>query len=149
MVHDNTGVPVIVTDNGLGPYQQTVRIGTHAFIADEPSSLGGQDAGPAPFELLLAGLGACTSITLRMYADRKQLPLTGVSVLLTQDKVADEERGTMDRIVRTITLNGDLTAEQRRMLLTIANKCPLHRALQSGLRIDSALADEDTGKIPS
>lgn len=145
MSHDNNFVPVVVTENGQGPYQQTVRIGKHSFIADEPSSLGGSDAGPAPFDWLLAGLGACTAITLRMYADRKQFPLTGVSVLLTQDKIAVEERGTIDRIVRTITLTGELTAEQRHALLTIANKCPVHRALQSGLRVDSALAEDDTG----
>ncbi|WP_313950531.1 OsmC family protein [Accumulibacter sp.] len=132
---------VVVSENGLGPYQQTVRLGKHTLIADEPVSMGGEDAGPEPFDLLLAGLGACTSITLRMYAERKQWPLAGVSVALTHDQVVVEGGGKLDRIARTITLEGELTTEQRNSLLAIANKCPMHRTLQSDTRIDSMLTD--------
>jgi putative redox protein len=102
--------PVVVSENGRGPYQQTVRLGRHTLIADEPLAMGGEDAGPEPMDFLLAGLGACTSITLRMYAKRKNWPLTGVSVALTHDKLKlDNGRGTVDRIARVITLEGELT----------------------------------------
>jgi len=134
--------PVVVSENGRGPYQQTVCLGRHTLIADEPLAMGGEDAGPEPMDFLLAGLGACTSITLRMYAKRKNWPLTGVSVALTHDKLKlDNDRGTVDRIARVITLEGELTAEQRQRLLAIANKCPMHRTLQSDTRIDSRLSD--------
>jgi putative redox protein len=98
MADKNHPGPVVVSENGLGPYQQTVRVGKHSLIADEPVALGGEDAGPAPFDLLLASLGACTSITLRMYAQRKQLALTRVSVELTHEKVALEGGGKAERI---------------------------------------------------
>ena len=78
---------VVVEENGHGRYQQAVIAGQHRLLADEPVSLGGEDAGPAPFDFLMAGLGACTSMTLRMYAERKGLPLTQVSVSLSHDKV--------------------------------------------------------------
>lgn len=133
--------PVVVSENGLGPYQRTVHVGRHTLVADEPVSLGGNDAGPEPMDFLLASLGACTSITLRMYAERKKLPLTGIRVALLHDKIDSEKHGKVDRIVRTITLEGELTAAQRAGLLAIANKCPMYRTLQSDLRIDSSLAD--------
>ena len=133
--------PVVVSENGLGPYQRTVHVGRHTLVADEPLSLGGNDAGPEPMDFLLASLGSCTSITLRMYAERKQLPLTGIRVELLHDRVDSEKHGKVDRIVRTITLEGELTAAQRAGLLAIANKCPMYRTLQSDLRIDSSLAD--------
>ena len=133
--------PVVVSENGLGPYQRTVHVGRHTLVADEPLSLGGNDAGPEPMDFLLASLGACTSITLRMYAERKQLPLTGIRVELLHDRVDSEKQGKVDRIVRTITLEGELTVAQRSRLLAIANKCPMYRTLQSDLRIDSSLAD--------
>ena len=133
--------PVVVSENGLGPYQRTVHVGRHTLVADEPLSLGGNDAGPEPMDFLLASLGACTSITLRMYAERKQLPLTGIRVELLHDRVDSEKHGKVDRIVRMITLEGELTAAQRAGLLAIANKCPMYRTLQSDLRIDSSLAD--------
>ena len=133
--------PVIVSENGQRPYQQTVRVGKHSLIADEPVAMGGNDAGPAPFDFLLASLGSCTSITLRMYAERKELPLVGVSVELTHDRVDVEGGGKIDRISRLIRLDGDLTPEQRSRLLAIANKCPMYRSLQSDIRIDSLLAN--------
>ncbi|EXI78049.1 MAG: OsmC-like protein [Candidatus Accumulibacter appositus] len=134
--------PVVVSENGRGPYQQTVHVGKHTLIADEPPALGGEDAGPEPMDFLLAGLGACTSITLRMYAERKDWPLTGVSVALTHDRLElDDGRGMVDCVGRVITLEGELSAEQRQRLLAIANKCPMHRTLQSNTRIDSRLSD--------
>lgn len=133
--------PVVVSENGQGRYQQTVRAGRHTLIADEPVALGGADAGPAPFDYLLAALGACTSMTLRMYAEMKKLPLTGIRVELTHEKIEVEGQGKQDRIERIIRLDGDLTPEQRTRLLEIANKCPVHRTLRSDIRIDSALAE--------
>jgi putative redox protein len=131
---------VIVAENGLGRYQQHVSAGPHTMIADEPPSKGGDDAGPAPFDYLLTALGACTSMTLRMYAEVKKLPLTRVSVALSHEKIEIEGRGKIDRITRHITLEGDLTPEQRTRMLEIANRCPVHRTLSGNLEIDSALA---------
>jgi putative redox protein len=130
---------VVVAENGQGRYQQAVTVGQHQLIADEPVSMGGADAGPAPFELIMAGLGACTSMTLRMYAERKGLTLTHVSVALSHAKV-EVDGLVRDRVERTISLEGDLTADQRQRLLEIANKCPVHRALSPSLLIESALA---------
>ncbi|MGB4062397.1 MAG: OsmC family protein [Azonexus sp.] len=130
---------VVVAENGHGRYQQAVTVGQHQLIADEPASVGGADAGPAPFDLVMAGLGACTSMTLRMYAERKGLALTHVSVALSHEKIT-VDGVARDRIERTISLAGELTAEQRQRLLDIANKCPVHRALSQSLVIESALA---------
>lgn len=133
---------IVVAENGQGRYQQAVTIGQHQLIADEPVSLGGDAAGPAPFELVMAGLGACTSATLRMYAERKGIALTRIAIALSHDKV-DIDGTPRDRIQRTITLEGDLTDEQRQRLLDIAGKCPTHRILAHGLQLDCALS---TGK---
>lgn len=130
---------VVVAENGKGRYQQAVTAGQHQLIADEPASMGGSDAGPAPFDFIMSGLGACTSMTLRMYAERKGLPLTRVSVALSHDKV--EVDGVMrDCIKRDITLEGELSAEQRQRLLEIANKCPVHRALAQSFLLDCVLS---------
>ena len=129
-----------VSENGLGRYQQTVSAGRHTLIADEPLAADGDDAGLAPFDFLLAALGSCTSITLRMYAQRKGLALTHVSVALSHQKIDVEGQGKVDRIERIITLEGDLSAEQRERLLEIANKCPMYRTLQSDITIDSRVA---------
>lgn len=132
---------VVVAENGQGRYQQDITVGQHVLIADEPLSVGGEDAGPAPFDFLMAGLGACTSMTLRMYAERKGLALTRVSVALSHEKI-DVEGKPRDRINRTITLEGELSEEQRQRLLEIAEKCPLHRALSQPLLITSSLAEQ-------
>lgn len=129
---------VVVAENGKGRYQQAVAAGQHQLLADEPESLGGADSGPAPFDLVMSGLGACTSITLRMYAERKGLALERVSVALSHDKV-DIDGTSRDRISRQITLEGDLNDEQRRRLLEIANKCPVHRLLSQSLVLDCSL----------
>lgn len=138
MAHESR--EVVVAENGAGRYQQQVTVAAHTLIADEPVSMGGNDAGPAPFDYLLTALGACTSMTLRMYAELKQLPLERVSVTLTHEKVEVEGEGKIDRISRRIGLEGNLTPEQRNRMLEIANRCPVHRTLSGNLEIDSSLA---------
>ena len=129
---------VTVKENGQGRYQQEIRAGKHQYLADEPVDMGGADAGPAPFDFIMSGLGACTSMTLRMYAERKELPLRQVTVELSHHKV-EVDGVKRDCIQRSITLDGDLTAEQRQRLLDIANKCPVHRALSQSFLLDCSL----------
>ena len=138
---------VRVTETGYSPFDQTISIGSHRLRADEPVSLGGSDLGPSPYDLLLAALGACTSMTLRMYADQKKWPLEQVSVALTHEKIyakdceACETRdGKLDRIDRRIELSGPLDDEQRQRLLEIADKCPVHRTLHSEVLVETELA---------
>jgi uncharacterized OsmC-like protein/alpha-beta hydrolase superfamily lysophospholipase len=133
---------VLVRETGDGKFQQEVLSGPHRFLADEPVKVGGQDSGPGPYDLLLAGLGACTSMTLRLYADSKKLPLKRVTVRLTHNKIHAEDclncetkEGMVDRIDRTITFEGALDADQRKRLLEIADKCPVHRTLKSEIDI--------------
>ncbi|MCP5145045.1 MAG: OsmC family protein [Gammaproteobacteria bacterium] len=138
---------VEVEETLTGRYLQTARAGRHAITVDEPPSVGGNDAGPGPYDLLLMALGACTSMTLRMYAEHKQLPLTRVRVRLMHRKIhaadcaeCETTAGMVDEIVREIEIEGDLTPEQRSRLLEIANRCPVHRTLTSEIRIVSRLA---------
>ena len=131
---------VIVQENGQGRYQQTVIAGEHRLIADEPVSIGGADSGPAPIEFVMAGLGACTSMTLRMYAERKALPLTRVHVELSHQKI-EVDGVSRDHILRTITLEGELTPEQRARMLEIAGRCPTARILSQPLILECTLAD--------
>lgn len=119
---------------GSGKFGQSIQIGPHQLTADEPKEVGGDDAGPAPHDFLLAALGACTSMTLKMYADRKGWPLESCEVLLRQGK-----EGKVHVITRTVKLSGPLDDEQRARLLEIANKCPVHKTLTGELRIDSHL----------
>ena len=133
---------VLVRETGGGKYQQEVLRGPHRFLADEPVKVGGLDSGPGPYDLLLAGLGACTSMTMRLYADHKKLPLERVSVRLVHNRIHAEDclncetrEGMLDRIDRNITMEGPLDAEQRKRLLEIANKCPVHRTLESEIEI--------------
>lgn len=129
---------VKVCENGRGRYQQDVTAGQHKLLADEPVAMGGGDAGPAPFDFVMAGLGACTSMTLRMYAERKEWPLENISVELEHDK-PEVDGKVRDRIRRTIRLAGPLSNEQRERLLEIAGKCPVHRALSGSFVLDCAL----------
>jgi putative redox protein len=129
---------VVVSESGKGRYQQEVHIGQHRLLADEPASMGGDDSGPAPFDLLLSALGACTAMTLRMYAERKQLPLRKVSVTLRHEKI-DVDGVRRDHIDRRIALEGDLSPSERQRLLEIAEKCPVHRTLSQPLLITSSL----------
>jgi putative redox protein len=125
--------PVTVT-TAAGKFGQRIEIGNHVLPADEPQASGGDDTGPAPHELLLSALGACTSMTVKVYADRKAWPLRTVTVHLTGQKAAD---GAYE-IDRKIVLDGDLDAEQRARLLEIAGKCPVHRTLTGEIRIATA-----------
>lgn len=130
---------VIVRENGLGRYQQEVLVnGQHHLLADEPIAVGGNDAGPAPFDFLMAGLGACTAMTLRMYAERKGIDLQGVQVELEHDRI-DDNGARRDRFRRRIQLTGNLSPEQRQRMLEIAEKCPAHRLLQQPVLIESTL----------
>jgi putative redox protein len=129
---------------GSDGFRQRVTVGPHASWADEPEALGGSDAGPNPYELLLAGLGACTSMTLTMYAKRKGWPLDEVEVLLSHAKIhasdceeCETKQGKLDRIERGIRLRGALDDEQRERLMQIADKCPVHRTLQSEVQVVS------------
>lgn len=131
---------VVVAENGQGRYQQQVSAGKHIMLADEPESMGGGDAGPAPFDFLMAGLGACTSMTLRMYAERKGLALTGISVVLNHNKT-EVDGIQRNRISRQITLEGNLSDAERQRLLEIAEKCPVHRALSQSFVLESQLAN--------
>tara|TARA_R110002073_G_scaffold279026_1_gene442947 strand:- start:206266 stop:207477 length:1212 start_codon:yes stop_codon:yes gene_type:complete len=133
---------------GRTKYSTEIAARSHAIIADEPKKYGGNDAGLTPYELLLASLGACTAMTLRMYADRKKWNLEEVLVHLehfnqhAEDCVACEDTPTkIDKFVRTIELKGDLTTEEKERLLEIANKCPVHRTLENKIEIDTFLRD--------
>jgi len=136
----------VVTRTGDDGYTTEIKAGYHFFLADEPESVGGKNLGPTPYDLLVAGLGACTSMTLRMYADRKKWPLEEVKVHLqhskehSQDCDNCEEKGAkIDVIAREIELFGDLTDEQKTRLLEIADKCPVHKTLHSDITIESKL----------
>jgi uncharacterized OsmC-like protein len=140
---------VVVVENGNGLFGQDLLNGRHRLVADEPHSVGGDDAGPNPYELLLMSLGACTSMTLRLYARRKQLPLTRVAVRLRHARIhavdcaeCETKTGFIDRIDRDIVLEGPLDAEQRKRLLEIADMCPVHRTLTSEISIVTKLAPE-------
>lgn len=126
---------VTVAETGEGSYTQSVTAGSHTLTADEPLDKGGLDKGPNPFEFLLGALGACTTMTIRMYADRKGWPVEKVSVRLTHNKVEEMGNAVVDVITRDITLEGNLDTEQRQRLLEIAAKCPVHKLLENQPRL--------------
>jgi uncharacterized OsmC-like protein/fermentation-respiration switch protein FrsA (DUF1100 family) len=139
---------VVVQETRNSKFQQTVAVGPHRLLADEPVAAGGEDSGPGPYDFLLAGLGACTSMTMRLYADRKSLPLERVTVTLKHSKIHAEDcaecetkAGMLDQIDREIAMEGALDAEQRQKLMEIADKCPVHRTLTSEIHIVTRAAD--------
>ena len=143
--HIDNPTTVIVGGSAAG-FVQTVEAGKHLLQADEPIAAGGTDTGPSPYDLLLAALGSCTSMTIGLYARRKHWPLGGVRVRLTHRKVhardcadCETKTGMLDRIEREIELDGPLNEAQRERLLDIANKCPVHRTLSSEIRIETQL----------
>jgi putative redox protein len=144
---------VVVCERGADPVRgisrlvQDILVGQHRLTADEPTEAGGSDLGPNPYDLLLAALGACTSMTLRLYADHKQWPLERTTVRLSHEKIhaadcadCETREGKIDQIEREIELAGPLDATQRQRLLEIAEKCPVHRTLHSEIKIRSRLA---------
>jgi uncharacterized OsmC-like protein/pimeloyl-ACP methyl ester carboxylesterase len=139
---------VVVRETRNSKFQQTITLGPHRMLADEPVAAGGEDSGPGPYDFLLAGLGACTSMTMRLYADRKALPLDRVTVTLQHSKIHAEDcaecetrTGMLDQIDRVIKIEGALDADQRKRLMEIADKCPVHRTLTSEVRIVTSAAD--------
>ena len=144
---------VVVSERGADPARgisrlaQEIVVGHHRLAADEPMEAGGSDLGPNPYDLLLAALGACTSMTLRLYADHKQWPLERTTVRLSHEKIhaadcadCETREGKIDQIEREIEIAGPLDAAQRQRLLEIAEKCPVHRTLHSEIKIRSRLA---------
>lgn len=142
----------VTARTGSGAFRTDIWTRRHALVADEPASVGGDDVGPTPYDLLAAALGACTTMTLRMYADRKKWPLEEARVRLDHTRIhaADEERcegaePRLDRLTREITLEGPLDDEQRTRLMEIADRCPVHRTLSAGVEIRTTSADEPGG----
>jgi putative redox protein len=135
---------MVVVRGGRQGFAQEIQSDSHTLRADEPTAYGGTDTGPSPYRFLLAALGACTSMTVRMYADRRGWPLEGVTVRLRHEKIyakdcaeCETKEGKLDRIERHITFEGPLDDAQRAKLMEIADKCPVHRTLESEIRIES------------
>jgi uncharacterized OsmC-like protein/alpha/beta superfamily hydrolase len=138
----------VTARTGRTGYQTEIVANGHRLIADEPLAVGGADTGPTPYDYLVAALGACTSMTLRMYADRKQWPLESIVVRLKHQKIHVEDcqqcetkSGKIDHIEREIELEGPLDREQRQKLLEIADRCPVHRTLHSEIIVKSTLKE--------
>jgi uncharacterized OsmC-like protein len=134
---------VVTSGSGL---RQDIRIGKHALVSDEPQAFGGADLGPSPYELLGAAIGACTSMTLRMYARAKGWPLQRVITTIRHEKIhardcadCETKEGRVDRLEREIELEGPLDDLQRKRLLEIAERCPVHRTLSSEVRLVTRL----------
>jgi putative redox protein len=142
---------VIVRETRVGRFQQEITAGKHRLLADEPVAVGGLDSGFGPYDLVLAGLGACTSMTVRLYAERKALPLDRVTVRLAHSRIhavdcenCETKEGMLDRIERAVTLAGNLDEDQRKRLLEIADKCPVHRTLTSEIDIRTVERREES-----
>jgi uncharacterized OsmC-like protein len=138
---DNTTSQIVVRGDAEN-FEQEITAGKHGLVADEPVSAGGGDVGPDPYDYLLASLGVCTSMTVGLYARRKQFPLENITVSLRHSRIYAEDceecetkEGMLDRIDVEIDLTGPLTAEQRAKLMEIAAKCPIHRTLTSEINI--------------
>jgi uncharacterized OsmC-like protein len=143
--------PDIVVRGGAEDFRQEVIAGKHRFVADEPESAGGGDAGPDPYDYLLAALGVCTSMTVCLYARRNKWPLDKVTVSLWHSRIhardceeCETKEGMLDRIEMEIEMTGSLTAEQQTKLMEIAAKCPIHRTLTSEINIRTRAASKAT-----
>lgn len=141
---------VAVRETGAGKFQNDIVVGKHHLLADEPENVGGDDTGPSPYELLNAALGSCTAMTLRMYAAHKKWPLARVTVRLSHEKghaedcaqCDESEKARVDIITRELTVEGDLSADQRARLVEIADRCPVHRTLHAPVVVRTTLAAE-------
>ncbi len=137
----------VTVHTGRQGFRSGVAVRQHTLVADEPKDAGGTDLGPTPYDLLGAALGTCTSMTLRMYADRKQWPLTGVTAHVAHARVHGDDCATCEEgeeflteFSRTLTLEGPLSDEQRQRLLEIADRCPVHRTLEARIEIATTLS---------
>lgn len=146
---------VVVQESGRGWLEQDIQAGRHRLIADEPPAVGGGDAGPDPYAYVLAALGACTNMTLRLYAKHKKWPLERASVRLSHAKVHEKDcenceaaESRIDHIERRLTLEGPLSAAQRQRLLEIAERCPVHRTLHGEVQIETKLEGSPAGPEP-
>ena len=138
---------IVIVRGAATGFAQEIIAGPHQLFSDEPTSVGGTDRGPTPYDLLLAGLGSCTSMTIAMYARRKQWALERVTIRLRHSRIhaedcaaAETRTGILGLIERDIELEGDLDEEQRARLLEIANRCPVHLTLTTQLHITTKLA---------
>jgi putative redox protein len=145
----------VVAETGAGTFQNAVRVGSHHLLADEPTAVGGLGSGPTPYDYLAIALGACTSMTLRIYADHKKLTLGRISVRVEHGKVPVEHcqdcgeavegrTGKIDRFVRSISIAGGVDSALANQLVEIAGKCPVHRTLEPGAAVVTRIADERT-----
>ena len=139
---------VVVSETRNSKFQNTVSIGPHRLLADEPVAAGGEDTGPGPYDFLLTALGACKSMTMRLYADRKSFPLERATVTLSHSKIHAQDcaecettEGMLDQIEVLIDLEGPLDTDQYKRIVEIADKCPVHRTLTSEIRILTRAAD--------
>ena len=146
MTTTDEGPRTVTVHGSAAGFAQQISVGTHRLAADEPTSVGGTDLGPNPYDLLLAALGSCTSMTVAMYARRKQWPLEAVTVQLRHSRIhaadceaCETKEGFLDHIQRDVQLTGSLSEEQRARLLDIANKCPVHRTLASEIHVQTRL----------
>ena len=147
----NNNTPDIVVRGDARSFKQEIAAGRHRLVADEPVSAGGGDAGPDPYDYLLASLGVCTSMTVGLYARRKQFPLENIKVSLWHSRIhakdceeCETRDGMVDRIDVEVELTGALSAEQHAKLMDIAAKCPVHRTLTSEINIQLRAAEKST-----
>ncbi|MEM8834471.1 MAG: OsmC family protein [Planctomycetota bacterium] len=138
------GATTLTATLGESGFRTDISSGAHAFTADEPGALGGDDSGPSPYVLLLSALGACKAMTMRLYADRKGWDLTGATVELTHQKASPEEAGVepsgssgkpIDLIEVRITVDGDLDDDQKQRIIDIAERCPVHQTITNGTTV--------------
>jgi uncharacterized OsmC-like protein len=134
--------PHVIVHGTAASFAQEIEVGSHELFADEPTSYGGTDSGPSPYDLILAALGSCTSMTIGLYARKRSWPVEKISVSLWHSKIhakdcddCETKEGRIDRIEMEIHLDGALTGEQRAKLMEIAEKCPVHQTLTSEINI--------------
>ena len=144
---------IVVAETGNGKFQNSVAVGHHQLLADEAASVGGLDSGPNPYDFLAIALGTCTSMTLRLYAEHKQLDLGRLTIIVTHGKVPVEHcqdcgnaiegrAGKIDRFERLISVEGGIDAALADRLIEVADKCPVHRTLRSGVAVVTRVTDK-------